>query len=215
MSSTLLKKQKEHLPPPEGSTNSSKKETNPAEEHVNKLMVNLLPSEILLQRRQSVKLALINKLSIASLLVLIFFASATLGLRISQNFALKNAQQNLVYAEDKVSSFKDKEVEMAVLKQRLNSIKSLLGGDSKITTIFNLVVFLTPSDIQITEASVDKNGSMILTLVAPGLPSLETLISNLGSKEKNSDLISKVELQGLSLGRDSTYRLVLKITPKN
>ncbi len=191
------------------------KQPNKESSHITKLVVNLLPNEILLQRRQSSKLALINKISVAALVSLIFFASATLGLRISQNMSLKNAEQNLAYAKEKVSSFQDKEAAAVVLKQRLSQIKTLMGADSKITTIFNLIVYLTPVDVQITEASVDKNGSMIMTLTTSSLPSLETLISSLGNKEKNSDLVSKVELQGLSLGKDSIYRMVLKITPKN
>lgn len=182
---------------------------------IGKLLVNLLPSEILLQRRQSMKLALVNKISIITLVILILLASGTLALRVSQNFNFKNAQQDLVAAEGKVAALKDKEAEMVALKQRLGSIKSLQGGDTKITSIFNMVIYLTPLGIQVTEASVDKSGNMIVTMVAPEIAMVESLIENLGDKEKSSNLISKVELQGMSLGRDFSIRLVFKITPKN
>lgn len=180
-------------------------------EKIQKLLVNLLPQEILIERRQSSKLALVNKLSILTLLILVFFTSATLGLRFTQNQELKLNQTNLARAENRVRGLKDKETSIVALKQRLTSIQGLIGGDNKIKGIFNLVIFLTPEDVQITEATVDKNGSMSLSMTTPSLQSLETLIDNLGTKEKNSGMISKVDMDGLSLGKDGLYRFSLKV----
>ena len=182
--------------------------------HSNKLVVNLLPIEILLQRKQSSKLVLINRFSIVSLVALVFLASAALGLRISQNMALESAKQNFVMASEKVDSLREKEEDILVLKQRLGVIKTLFEADTKITGIFNLVIFLTPQDMRIANTTVDKNGNMIISLVATNLASVETLISNLGDKERNSDLISSVNLQGLSLNNGTDYRFTLNITPK-
>lgn len=178
-----------------------------------KLSVNLLPQEILIERIQSSKLSLINNISIALLIVVILLTSATLGLRFTQNLELKAAQDNLVQAENKITSFKDKEVTLLSLKQRVASIQGLIGGDDKIKSIFNLVIFLTPADIQITEATVDKNGAMSLSLSTRNISSLESLILSLGDKEKNSGLIAKVDMDGLSLGRDGLFRFALKIVP--
>lgn len=179
-----------------------------------RIIVNLLPSEILMERKQSYKILLINKISIAALLVLIFFASATFGLRIYQGMEFKNVQDNLVYAEGKVASLQDKEGQLLTLKQRLEQIQKLLEGDNKRKGIFNLLIFLVPSEIQISEMSVDKNGEANISLTSSQISSITTLFSNLSSKEKNGGLISKVELQGLSLGRDGVYRFALRIIPK-
>lgn len=180
----------------------------------NKLMINLLPLEIILDRKQHFKLKLISKISIIALLVLIFFTSSTLALRFSQTFALKSAEEGLVIAESKVSSLKDKEGQAIALKKRLDSIASILGGDSLRKAIFNMVIYLVPSNMQVLEVNVDKNGNMNIDLSSSSLSAIQTLTDSLGDKEKNSDLISKVDLDGLSLGRDSVYHFSLKIVPK-
>lgn len=179
------------------------------------LLVNLLPAEELYRRKQSFRLALINKLSILLLTVLIFLTSTALVLRLTQNLQLKGVQNNLAKAETKVAGLKGKEEQAFILKERLASISKLLGGDSKRKAIFNLVVFLTPAEIMFSEVTVDRNGNMNLSLSSPTLASVETLISSLEDRGKNSDLIAKVNLEGLSLGKDATYHFSLKIVPKN
>ncbi|MDO8638688.1 MAG: hypothetical protein Q7R43_03870 [Candidatus Daviesbacteria bacterium] len=180
----------------------------------NRLMINLLPSEVILSRKQYSKFSMVSKISAAALIILVFFTSTTLALRFSQTFEQKKVEEGLVMAESKVSDLKGKEGQVIALKQRLDSISSILGNDTKRKAIFNMVVFLIPPDMQVLEVNVDKSGNMSVTLSSASLSSIQTLFDNLGNKEKNSDLISKVDLDGISLGRDSVYRFSLKITPK-
>lgn len=180
----------------------------------NHLMVNLLPLDILLKRKQHSKFAFISKVSVAVLVVLVFLTSTTFALRFSQTLKLKETEQGLVVAEGRINSLTDKEGQLVALKKRLDSISSILGGDSKRKSIFNMVVYLIPPDIQVLEVSVDKSGNMNLVLNSSSLASIQILFDDLGNKEKNSDLISKVNLEGLSLGRNSIYNFSLKITSK-
>lgn len=179
-----------------------------------KMTINLLPPEVMLQRKQGFKLTLANQISIAALVILIFFTSATLALRFFQNSELKAAKEELTSAEGKVNSLQSREVQIVLLKQRLASIENLTGSDLKRKAIFNLVIYLTPPNIQIIDVSVDKNGNMSLSLASSSLPSIETLFASLGDNEKNSGLISKVGLEGFSLSKDMAYRFNLSIKPK-
>lgn len=193
----------------------TKENSKPADKTtLGKISVNLLPEEIVLQRKQSSKLLFINKMSVVFLIALVFFASATLALRLSQNIQLENSMEVLARSQSRVTSLKGKEEQVIVLKQRLNSIQNLMGGDIKRRAIFNLIVFLTPPDIQISEMSVDRNGNMGVSFTSSTLSSVDTLISDLGNKEKNLDLISKVDLEGLTLSKDNAFRFALKITGK-
>lgn len=178
------------------------------------ISINLLPQEVILQRKQSSKLVLINRLSVGVLVALVFFTSATAAIRIMQNAELQEAQNGLAYATERVSGLKSKEDKTFILKERLGLITTLIDGDSKRKEIFNLVVFLTPPDMQISEALVDKNGNMTASFSTASLPAVQTLIGNLSDKEKNSGLVAKVSLEGLAMGKDSTYRFSLKILPK-
>lgn len=176
--------------------------------------VNLLPPEILLQRRQSSKLSFINTLSIVALIVLVFFTSATFALRLSQNLEFKKIETNFARAEEKVTGFKDQEGQIIMLKERLKNIQTLSAGDLKIKNIFNVIIYLIPPEIQISEISISRNGTVNLTINSSSLDSLNTFFSNLENKEKNSDLVAQIYLDGLSIGRDFVYKLSLKIIPK-
>jgi len=55
------------------------------------ISINLLPQDIILQRKQSSKLVLVNRISVGVLVTLVFFTSATGALRIMQNSELKEA----------------------------------------------------------------------------------------------------------------------------
>lgn len=179
-----------------------------------KLSVNLLPPEILLQRKQSFKLSLANKLSIVLLVTLVFFSSVTLAFRLIQNAQKETAENNLVLAETRMSGLKPREEEAILLKGRLASIEKLLGGDVKRKAIFNLVVYLALPDMQISEAAVDSQGNMSISMVSQTIESFDNFLSNLSSQEKNFGMVQKVHLESLSMGRDAAYRFALKITPK-
>ena len=58
----------------------------------NKLSVNLLPQEVLLERKQSSKLSLINKISIVALVILMIITSTVFALRIFQGASFKKAK---------------------------------------------------------------------------------------------------------------------------
>lgn len=188
--------------------------TKPDTRSIFSTTINLLPPEILAQRKQSFKISLLNKLSILALLALIFFTAITLALRVMQSFTLKSSEEGLVKAEEKVTALQGKEGQILILKQRLNVISNLMGADNKRKAIFNLIVFLTPAQMQITEGSVDKSGNMSLSLISPSLSILESFLADLASPQKNLNMISKVDMEGLSLGKDSNYRFSLKIVPK-
>lgn len=179
-----------------------------------KLSVNLLPREIIIQRTHNSKILFINKLSIVALVLLVFFTSSAFTIRFAQSKELSGNEKNLALAQEKVTGQQVKEQNLIFLKQRLDTIKTLKSGDTKIKTIFALVAYLLPGDIQVTTASVDKAGNMSIALNSPSLLSLETLISNLGDREKNNDLIERVDMDSLYLGRESMYKVSLKITQK-
>lgn len=177
------------------------------------ILINLLPPETLLLNRQSYRLKLINRISMIFFVVLVFFTSLTLVLRILQNTKLKDANNNLVQVQAKVAAFKDQEGYAVVLKQRLGSIQKLTEG-SKTVAVFNLISALVPSDTTLSAFGIDKNGNIKLSAISSSSDSLETFINNLSNREKNSDLVSKIDLDTLALGRDGSVRYSLKVTVK-
>lgn len=181
---------------------------------MNNIAINLLPQEILFQRRQGSKLTLINKFSIGALLVMVFFASATLVLRLTQSGNLKKAEANLTYAENRIQNLKYKEGQFWLLKDRIRLIQAILDSDAKRKAMFNLIIFLTPPDVQISDIAVDKNGGLSVMMSTQSLYSIDALIASLADQDRSGDLVGKADMDGLTLGKNSTYRFSLKISPK-
>lgn len=180
-----------------------------------KISINLLPPEVIFQRKQSSKLSLVSKMSIAMLVVLIFFTSATFALRISQRSQLQEAQQGLVSAQEKVSRLQGKGAQVAALKQRLSSIQTLMGSPSKTQKVFNVIAPLLPADINASELAIDEKGNIDMLASSPSIVSINNLISDLSNKDKTSNLISRIDLTSLSAGKDSVYRFGLKMIAKD
>lgn len=181
---------------------------------MNSISVNLLPSEILLQKKHKLRLIVANRLSVAVLTLLIFSTSALLAMRISQGTELAKARQEKVSVEGKVSGLKNKEDQIITLKQRLGEIQTLLSADKIRKAMFNLFVSQISPDVSVTEISVDKNGAIDASLASSSLTTIENLIAALADKEKNADLVAKIDLERFSLGRSGVYYFDLKVSPK-
>ncbi|MDO8498442.1 MAG: hypothetical protein Q7S44_01525 [bacterium] len=179
---------------------------------VSKVAINLLPPEILQQRRHDARLIAINRISVGVLIVLIFFTSATLTLRFTQNNKLQKSEQALVYAQSQISQLGNKEANIAFLKQRLATIESLQGADITTRAVFNLILSALPSGVQITDLSIDKKGKVNISLTSGSLESIDALLASL-TRQENDDFVARIDLDGLSVSKGSLYRLSLKIGP--
>ncbi len=173
-------------------------------------MINLLPPETLIASRESDKVKLVNRLTFACFITLLFFTSVTLTMRFLQNLEYGKSNNNLVLAQEKFSELKEKEGYLYLLKQRLVNIQKL-GADSQKTAILNTVMSLVPPDIALAVISVDKAGNVSLTATTSSLVSFNNFLESLNNKEKNSNLISKLDLESMSVGKDEVVRFSLKI----
>lgn len=178
---------------------------------LNKISINLLPHEVLLERVQSHKTNFVNKISIGILIIVIAVTAVVAIFRIIQNNEVARVNNQVAVAEKNLMAEKSKEEAVAALKSRLTSIQGLLGSDEKIKAMFNLILFLTPPEITMSDVTVDKNGTVTASFSSTSLASIDRFFADLGNKEKNSGLVSRVDLDGISLGKESAYRFALKI----
>jgi hypothetical protein len=175
-------------------------------------MINLLPPETLIASHESDRIRLVNMITISIFVVLLFFTSITLTMRFLQNLQYSKANSNLVSAQERFVDLKDKEGYVYLLKQRLSLIRGL-NSDTKKTAILNTVMSLVPSDISLTVISVTRSGGVDLSATTSSLDSFNGFISSLNNKEKSSNLINKVELISMSIGKDNVIRFSLIISP--
>ncbi len=178
------------------------------------MSLNLLPKSHLEDQKKLSFVYLINKISIGLLILLVFLTAGMLVMRILQKLEFEKSADIVKLAEAKVNSLQTKEASLVLLKQKLDTINQLSTVDAKRKAIFSLIIFLSSSDISFTDINIGRDGSAVISAASSSLVSIDQLINNLSSKEKNAGVINKVVLDGLSLGKDSIYRFSLKVYPK-
>lgn len=176
------------------------------------ISINLLPTETTVLQQKSLKARKIKLLSVVSLLVLFFLASLTVTLRILQTQTISRLQVSAKASEEEISSLRDKESTLVLLKDRLDQIEKIKALPSKQKDIYMLVVGKLFS-ANVSSVSIDNLGNLTLSTVASDTTALTNLLTIL-SNDENFEKIAEVSVDSLSRGRDSVYRMSLKITAR-
>lgn len=175
------------------------------------ISINLLPkleAEIANKQKKFKKVQLLATLTVIGLFLIV---SVTFSLAIIQNSRLKKAEANLNQVKSEVEQFKAKEVTLLILKDRVKEVDRLKDQPSKPALMFSLINKLFPSAIFPQNVNIEKNASANLVLTAQNIEEVDNLFNDLLDKEKNEDLVKKVNVDNLSSGRDGTYRVTLKL----
>lgn len=179
-----------------------------------KISINLLPPEITTQELKKANFYKIQFAGIVVILVMVFLASLTAALRILQSRNITEVQAKLDQTKQRIVDLKGTQASLTVLKSRLTVINQYLGISSKQTSLYRLVDRLIPSSVAVNVVTIDKSGEAVLVAVVPDSLSMDNLIHNLTTKEKNDGKISQVSIESLNRGRDGLYRISFKIRPK-
>jgi len=178
-----------------------------------KVSINLLPTEVSQQQQKQAKFNKIQAISIGVLLVLILVASISVALRIFQSQTIKKLDDQSKALEAKVSNFQKQEENLVVLKNRITAISGLLKGPSIDVVMFNLLSDILPTDVSISTISVDKTGNVVLAITAPNSGALKETLDQLTS-DQIFDKIRDVNIESLTGGVDGSYRISLKLFNK-
>lgn len=180
-----------------------------------KIAINLLPIEFRAQELKSAKFYKIQTVGILTILLMIFLASLTITLRILQGQKISQIKQQLTLSEQKITSLKDTQASLFLLKNRLGTISQYLDLPSNQSQMYQLITKLLPESVSLSSISIDKSGGVLLSAIASDGNALDDLITNLTSKETNQDKISQVSVESVNRGRDGIYRISLKIKSKS
>lgn len=173
-----------------------------------KININLLPAEDALKQKREKRFLLVQRVSSALLVMLIFLTAVTFGLKHLQRQNIQNLQSLAQQEETKVANFKSKESALFVLKNRLTTISQVVATSGIQADIYDLVVRGLPPSVAVSSLSIDKAGNITSSLVFPDGKTFDELLSKLLSKAQ------KIEVESLSRGRDGIYRVSLKVQIK-
>ncbi|MDD5147263.1 MAG: hypothetical protein PHV63_01765 [Candidatus Daviesbacteria bacterium] len=176
-----------------------------------RILINLLPPEVMAQELKKAKFYKIQFAGIIIVLIMVFLASLTLALRILQNQSIAVIQATLAQEEQKVSDLKGTQASLFLLKNRLNGIDQYFGKSSQQSSMYKLIDKLIPVSVLVNAITIDKTGGAVVLATVPDSASLDNLVNNLTNKEVNESKISQVSVETLNRGRDGFYRIGFKI----
>lgn len=182
-----------------------------AEKIKGRISINLLPPEFLAGELKRTKFVKLQTIGIGVVLVMIFLSSLTVALRILQSHNISQIQSRLDNAQGKVLGLKDRQASIILLKNRLTTIDKYLDEPSIQNSMYTLLDKLLPQTIAITSLSLDKIGDTTFTAVVPSSITVDNLISDLLSPDRNEGKIKQISIESLNRGRDGLFRLSLKI----
>lgn len=179
-----------------------------------KISINLLPPEIISQELKKTRFYKIQFAGIGVILVMVFLTSLTLALQVLQSRNITVVQAKLAEEEQRVSSLKDTQAALLLLKDRLSVIGQYLGVPSNQSSLYKLIEELTPPSVIVTSVSVNKTNDVTFSVLVSNSVNLDNLLDNLTNKDNNKDAFRQVSIESLSRGRDEVYRMSLKVTSK-
>ncbi len=175
--------------------------------------INLLPQEYANEQVKREKFYKVQLIGVSAILLLVFLSSLTFALRLLQNQNIQKLNFDLTNTELKINSFKNREVSVVVLKNRLTTISQYVGVESKATQTYNLISSLIPPSVLLNAISIDRSNITVLSIATSDGAGLDTFLANLVDKNTNQGLISKFNVDSFIRGRDGMYRITLKIYP--
>lgn len=172
--------------------------------------IDLLPLEFKAESLKRAKFYKVQNISVLTILVVVFLSSLTVALRFLQSQKISQINNVLAQSQSRVSSLKDTEVQVTVLKNRLTTIDKYLGVTSLQVQMYSLIQKLLPGPISLSSLAVNNNREILLQANTLDEGAIDELINNLTDQDK----ISTVSLDNLNRGRDGIYRFSLTIKPK-
>lgn len=178
------------------------------------ISINLLPIEFTQTEVKRQKFVRIQAVGVGVILFMVFLSSLTVALRLLQSKNIDLVQSKVAHAQQQVSSLKDKQESLVILKNRLSTINQYLGTPSKQNSMLTLLSKLLPSSFSLNSISVDKGGDAVVVFLAPDPQTLDNFVASLTNSETNGDQIVSVSIDNLIRGRDGVYKVSLKIKAK-
>lgn len=178
------------------------------------IAINLLPIEFTQEEIKNAKFYRIQAIGVGIIFIMTFLASLTIALRILQSHNITQVRNRLTLNEMKISDLKNTQATLLLLKNRLTTINQYLGISSEQTSLYNLVEKLVPPSVTISGVSISKAGDVVIVALIPDGLTLDNLVTNLSTKEKNEGKIALLSIDSLNRGRDGVYRASFKIKAK-
>ncbi|EKD90604.1 MAG: hypothetical protein ACD_30C00112G0045 [uncultured bacterium] len=178
---------------------------------MNKLEINLLPPELNISKKESLRKKLVFRTSFGFLVLTILATIVLFALVITKNFQLNNKTSSIETLVNSINSHKEQESLASVLRARVNSINALLKKESPEVEAYNLITILMPPNVNLINLSLDKNRKMLLTGETSNFALLDSFFTNLTDPKIHLGRINGTSINSLSVTQGSRVKFDLTI----
>lgn len=165
---------------------------------MDKIKINLIPEEIKEKAKKEAKQALINRISIAFLGLLIIATSGILATVIYQGATLSSLNVEIEQEKSRVSSYKDVEAVVNLLKNRIDTINQFTNKRYKQRDVFDLITSLFPVGVSLESIQIDKTSKVVISGETENTGALKILFDNLVDPKSNEGKIALVTVNSLN-----------------
>lgn len=176
-----------------------------------KITLNLLPEEIKASEKAKFRRTLALRVSISLLVLMVAISVGLFALVLIDSFRISDESRKAELLKNQLETLKEQESLAAVLKNRLDSINSLIQTPSPQDQSFNLITKLLPSEVLLRNVLIDKNNRANVTVEAYSTASLENLFNNLTDPKIHDGKISKTAVENFNKNQANVYRVDLNI----
>jgi Tfp pilus assembly protein PilN len=168
---------------------------------MDRISINLLPLDLKENKKNLKQKRLINTISIGILTSLVIVSGVLVVLSILQNNQLNSEKNQLTNLENTVSSLKEKEAAVIILKKRISDISQIRNQKYPQADSFKLTTSLLPENVSIQGLSTDA-------------ASLQKFFDNLTDPKINEGKITKTVITNLNRGSSPQLGFDLEINTK-
>lgn len=180
-----------------------------------KINLNLLPEEFLVEKKLGSKRALYLRISIIVFVTSLILTSTLLLFRLTQSQSLSSLEGELEGTKTSIGGLKENETAIFMLKNRLDKITQLSSKDSVPVAGYNLISGIVPPGANLTSFSMMKDNLITTTVETTDTTVLDELFTKLLNPEVNNGQITTVKLENIRLqGNKITVEMSIGYNPK-
>ncbi len=126
---------------------------------------------------------------------------------------IKTVSQKIKETEQKINSFKKRETDLVILKDRLGLIKKVIDDRSGSNEILSSFLKLAPEGVEFRVVDSSKKGGLLMTVNSSNLIALNDFLTEISKPEATSKL-KMMEISGISRSQLGSYNLIIECQSK-
>ena len=181
---------------------------------MDRISINLLPSDLKENSQIKKKKKLINLISIFFLSGLIVLTLGLIIFSVLQNKKLTEEKLAVKNLENSLTNLKETEAAVVILKKRLSIISSIMNQPSPQTDSFLIITGLMPENLEVQTINIDQPNIVNIQGFAPNAETMQKFLDNLTDPTINEGKIAKTAISNLNRGTAPRLGFDLAVTTK-